>query len=81
MGSGKSKLSTVLEHYLNGSPHKDEVDFIEQAITEANLTVLDLFVRALEDAARRLKMVDDRSHGQHQTMGHLQQSIGSVDYK
>ena len=29
MGSGNSKLSVALEHYLNGSAHKDEVDFIE----------------------------------------------------
>ena len=28
MGSGNSKLSVALEHYLNGSAYKDEVDVI-----------------------------------------------------
>ena len=81
MGSGNSKLSVALEHYLNGSAHKHEVDFIEQALTEANLTISDLRVRALKDAARHIKMVDDLIHRQHQTMRHLQKSIDSIDYK
>ena len=81
MGSGNSKLSVALEHYLSGSAHKDEVDFIEQALDEANLTLSDLRVRAFKDAARHIKMVDDLIHRQHQTMRHLQRSIDSIDYK
>jgi hypothetical protein len=81
MGSGNSKLSVALEHYLNGSADKDEVDFIEQAVTEANLTLSDLRVRGFKDAARHIKMVDDLIHRQHQTIRHLQRSIDSIDYK
>ena len=81
MGSGNSKLSLALEHYLDGSSDKDEVDFIEQALTEANLTLPDLRARAFKDAARHIKMVDDLIHRQHQTMRHLQRSIDSIDFK
>ena len=81
MGSGNSKLSLALEHYLDGSSDKDEVDFIEQALTEANLTLPDLRARAFKDAARHIKMVDDLIHRQHQTIRHLQRSIDSIDYK
>jgi len=81
MGSGNSALSEALEHYLGGSAHKDEVDFIEQALNEANLTLSDLRVRAFKDAARHIKMVDDLIHRQHQTIRHLQRSIDSIDYK
>jgi hypothetical protein len=81
MGSGNSKLSVALEHYLSGSAHKDKVDFIEQALDEANLTLSDLRVRAFKDAARHIKMVDDLIHRQHQTIRHLQRSIDSIDYK
>ena len=81
MGSGNSKLSVALEHYLDGSAHKDEVDFIDQALTEANLTLSDLRVRAFKDAAKYIKMVDDLIHRQHQTIRHLQRSIDSIDYK
>jgi hypothetical protein len=48
-GSGNSKLSLALEHYLDGNAHKDEVDFIDQALTEANLTMYErwqLFLRS-----------------------------------
>ena len=81
MGSGNSKLSVALEHYLDGSAHKDEVDFIYQALTEANLTLSDLRAKAFKDAVRHIKMVDDLIHRQHQTMRHLQRSIDSIDYK
>ena len=81
MGSGNSKLSVALEHYLNGSAHKDEVDFIEQAFAEGNLTLWDLRARAFKDAAKLIKMVDDLIHRQHQTIGYLQRSIDSIDYK
>ena len=81
MGSGNSALSVALEHYLNGSAHQDEVDFIDQALTEANLTLSDLRARAFKDAARHIKMVDDLIHRQHQTIRHLQRSIDSIDYK
>ena len=81
MGSGNSKLSVALEHYLDGSAHKDEVDFIDQALTEANLTLSDLRARAFKDTARHIKMVDDLIHRQHQTIRHLQRSIDSIDYK
>ena len=81
MGSGNSKLSVALEHYLNGSADKDEVDFIEQAFAEGNLTLSDLRARAFKDAARHIKMVDDLIHRQHQTIRHLQRSIDSIDYK
>ena len=57
MHSGSSELSVALEHYLEGSAHKDEVDFIEQALIEANLTLPDLRARAFKDAARHIKMV------------------------
>ena len=43
MGSGNSALSVALEHYLNGSAQKDEAGLIEEALTEANLT-LSIFV-------------------------------------
>jgi hypothetical protein len=79
MGSGNSRLSVVLEHYLEGSARKDEVDFIEQALTEANLTLPDLRARAFKDAARHIKMVDDLIHRQHQTIRHLQRGIDSID--
>tara|TARA_B110000003_G_scaffold161238_1_gene161324 strand:+ start:32636 stop:33133 length:498 start_codon:yes stop_codon:yes gene_type:complete len=79
MGSGNSKLSVALEHYLNGSGDKDEVDFIEQAFAEGNLTLSDLRARAFKDAARHIKMVDDLIHRQHQTIRHLQRSIDSID--
>ena len=81
MGSGNSKLSVALERYLDGSVDKDEADLIEEALTEANLTLSDLRARAFKDAARHIKMVDDLIHRQHQTMRHLQRSIDSLDYK
>ena len=81
MGSGNSKLSVALEHYLDGSSDKDGVDFMEQALTEANMTLSDLRVRAFKDAAKHIKMVDDLIHRQHQTIRHLQRSIDSIDYK
>ncbi|MDA7754867.1 hypothetical protein N8933_07650 [Pseudomonadales bacterium] len=71
MGSGNSKLSVALEHYLNGSADKDEVDFIEQALNEANPTLSDLRVRAFKDTVRHIKMVDDLIHRQHQNIRHL----------
>ena len=81
MGSGNSKLSEALEHYLGGSADEDEVALVEQALTEANLTLSDLRARAFKDAARHIKMVDDLIHRQHQTMRHLQRGIDSIDYK
>ena len=81
MGSGNSALSLALEHYLDGSAHKDETDVIEEALTDGNLTLSDLRVRAFKDAARHIKMVDDLIHRQHRTMRHLQRSIDSIDYK
>jgi hypothetical protein len=81
MPSGNSKLSVALEHYLDGIVRKDEADLIEQALTDGNLTLSDLRVRAFKDAAKHIKMVDDLIHRQHQTMRHLQRSIDSIDYK
>lgn len=81
MGSGNSKLSVALEHHLNGSADKDEVALIGEALSDANLTLFDLRVRAFKDAARHIKMVDDLIHRQHQTMRHLQRNIDSIDYK
>lgn len=81
MVSGNSALSVALDHYLDGSAHKDEVDFIDQALTEAKLTLSDLRAKAFKDAARHIKMVDDLIHRQHQTIRHLQRSIDSIDYK
>ena len=81
MGSGKSKPSVALERYLGGSADKDEAALIEQALTEANLNLSDLRAKALKDAARHLKMVNDLIHSQHQTIRHLQRSIDSIDYK
>ncbi|MDA8657100.1 hypothetical protein N9L59_06435 [Luminiphilus sp.] len=81
MGSGNSALSVALEHYLDGSAHKDQTDLIEKALIDANLTLSDLRVRAFKDAARHIKMVDDLIHRQHQTIRHLQRSIDSIDYK
>ena len=81
MGSGNSKLSVGLEHYLNGSAGKDEVALIEEALNDANLTLSDLRARAFKDAARHIKLVDDLIHRQHQTIRHLQRSIDSMDYK
>jgi hypothetical protein len=81
MASGNSKLSVALGHYLDGSAHKDQADLIEEALTEANLTLPDLRARAFKDAARHIKMVDDLIHRQHQTIRHLQRSIDSIDYK
>ena len=54
---------------------------IEEALTEANLTLSDLRARAFKNAARHIKMVDDLIHRQHQTIRHLQRSIDSIDYK
>jgi hypothetical protein len=81
MGSGNSKLSVALEHYLDGSADKYQAGLVEEALVEANLTLSDLRVRAFKDAARHIKMVDDLIHRQHQTMRHLQRSIDSIDYK
>ena len=81
MGSGNSRLSVALERYLDGSADKDEAALIEEALTEGNLTLSDLRVRAFKDAARHIKMVDDLIHRQHQTIRHLQRSIDSIDYK
>ena len=81
MGSGNSKLSVALGHYLNGSADRDDAALIEEALTEANLTLSDLRARAFKDAARHIKMVDDLIHRQHQTIRHLQRSIDSIDYK
>jgi hypothetical protein len=81
MPSGNSKLSVALEHYLDGIAHKDEAALIEQALTDGNLTLSDLRVRAFKDAAKYIKMVDDLIHRQHQTIRHLQRSIDSIDYK
>ena len=81
MASDNSKLSVALEHYLDGSADKDQADLIEEALTEANLTLPDLRARAFKDTARHIKMVDDLIHRQHQTIRHLQCSIDSTDYK
>ena len=81
MGSGNSKLSVALEHYLNGSAQKDQGALIEDALIDANLTLSDLRAKAFKDAAKYIKMVDDLIHRQHQTMRHLQRSIDSIDYK
>jgi len=81
MGSGNSKLSVALGHYLDGRADEDEVALVEETLTEANLTLSDLRARAFKDAARHIKMVDDLIHRQHQTMRHLQRSIDSIDYK
>jgi len=81
IGSGNSALSVALEHYLDGSADEDEVALVEQALTEANLTLSDLRARAFKDAARHIKMVDDLIHRQNQTIRHLQRSIDSIDYK
>ncbi len=75
------KVSEALERFLDGSAHKDEAALIEAALTEGNLTLSDLRVRAFKDAARHIKMVDDLIHRQHQTIRHLQRSIDSIDYK
>jgi hypothetical protein len=75
------KVSETLEHYLNGSADKDEVEWVEDILTESKLTLSDLRVRAFKDATRHIKMVDDLIHRQHQTMRHLQRSIDSIDYK
>ena len=71
MGSGNSKLSVALGHYLNGSADKDQADLIEEALTEANLTLSDLRVRAFKDAAKYIKMVDDLIHRQHLSQSSL----------
>ena len=71
----------ALEHYLDGSAHKDQAALIEEALIDANLTLSDLRARAFKDAARHIKMVDDLIHRQHQTIRHLQRSIDSIDYK
>ena len=81
MPSGNSKLSVALERYLDGSAHEEEVALIDEALSEANLTLSDLRARAFKDAARHIKMVDDLIHRQHQTIRHLQRSIDSIDYK
>ena len=81
MASGNSKLSVALEHYLDGSAHKDQAALIEEALIDANLTLSDLRAKAFKDAARHIKMVDDLIHRQHQTIRHLQRSIDSIDYK
>jgi len=81
MGSGNSKLSVALEHYLDGSADKYQAGLVEEALVEANLTLSDLRVRAFKDAAKHIKMVDDLIHRQHQTMRHLQRSIDSIDFK
>ncbi len=65
MGSGNSKLSVALEHYLNGSSKKDQAALIEEALIDANLTLSDLRAKAFKDAARHIKMVDDLIHRQH----------------
>jgi hypothetical protein len=66
---------------LGGSAHKDQAHLIEEALTEASLTLPDLRARAFKDAARHIQMVDDLTHRQHQTIRHLQRSIDSIDYK
>ncbi len=81
MPSGNSNLSVALEHYLDGSADRDEAALIEQALTDGNLTLSDLRVRAFKDAAKYIKMVDDLIHRQHHTIRHLQRSIDSIDYK
>ena len=81
MSSGNSALSEALEHYLDGSADKDQAALIEEALSEANLTLSDLRAKAFKDAARHIKMVDDLIHRQHQTIRHLQRSIDSIDYK
>ena len=81
MGSGNSKLLVALEHYLDGSAHKDQAALIEDALIDATLTISDLRAKAFKDAARHIKMVDDLIHRQHQTIRHLQRSIDSIDYK
>ena len=75
------KVSEALERYLDGSAHKDEVEWIEDILAKSKLTLSDLRVRAFKDAAKHIKMVDDLIHRQHQTIRHLQKSIDSIDYK
>ncbi|MDA9839202.1 hypothetical protein N9B97_00255 [Porticoccaceae bacterium] len=75
------KVSEALERYFDGRADKDEAALIEQALTDGNLTLSDLRVRAFKDAAKYIKMVDDLIHRQHQTMRHLQRIIDSIDYK
>ena len=75
------KVSNALEHYLDGRPDKDEAEWIDEILAESNLTLSDLRVRAFKDAAKHIKVVNDLTHRQHQTIRHLQHSIDSIDYK
>ena len=56
------------EHYLDGITYKEEGALIEQALTDGNLTLSDLRLRAFKDAARHIKMVDDLIRRQYQTL-------------
>ena len=75
------KVSEGLERYLDGSADKDEAAWIEDILAKSKLTLSDLRVRAIKDAANHIKMVDDLIHRKHQTIRHLQRSIDSIDYK
>ena len=75
------KVSEALERYLDGRADKNEVEWIDEILVQSKLTVSDLRVRASNDAAKHIKMVDDVIHRQHQTIRHLQRSIDSIDYK
>lgn len=81
MGSGNSKLSVALEHYLGGSADKDQAALIEEAFIDANLTLSDLRASAFKDAARHIKMVGNLTRRQYQAIRHLQRRIDSIDCK
>ena len=75
------KVSEALEGYSNGRADKDEAEWVEDSLFESKLTLSDLRVEAFKDAAKHIRMADDLSHRQHQTIRHLQRSIDSKDYK
>ena len=75
------QLSEALEHYLDGSAHKDQADLIGASSYGGQSDPIGSSCRAFKDAARHIKMVDDLIHRQHQTIRHLQRSIDSIDYK
>ena len=57
MGSGNCKLSVALGHYLDRSADEAQADLIEEALTEANLTLADPRARAFKDAATPICLV------------------------
>lgn len=71
----------ALVQFLKDSANKNGVEYIGQALTDANLTLPVPQVRSFRDAARSGRTGDGLIYRQHQIIGRLRRDTDAVDYK